>query len=73
VTVSESAITDVKVTKQMETPGVGEVAANEIPKRIVEQQSLAVDVVAGVTISSASVLSAVVIDNKITIWYRLLS
>jgi fumarate reductase flavoprotein subunit len=59
VTVSESAITDVKVTEQMETPGVGEVAANEIPKRIVEQQSLAVDVVAGVTISSVSVLSAV--------------
>jgi fumarate reductase flavoprotein subunit len=56
--VSNNSISDVKVTENMETPGVGEVAVKQIPDAIVEKQSLAVDAISGVTISSRAILSA---------------
>ncbi len=59
VKISNNEISDVKVTEHMETPGVGEIAVNQIPASIVEKQSLAVDVVTGVTISSAAIKIAV--------------
>lgn len=59
VTVSADAITDVKVTSHVETPGVGEVAVNEIPAAIVANQSIGVDAVSGVTITSAAIKKAV--------------
>lgn len=59
VTVSKDAITDIQVTSHVETPGVGDVAVEQIPKAIVEAQSLAVDTVSGVTITSRAILGAV--------------
>lgn len=59
VIVTEEKIESVKVTDHVETPGVGDVAVEQIPQRIVDAQSLAVDVVTGVTISSRSILKAV--------------
>jgi uncharacterized protein with FMN-binding domain len=59
VKLSASAITDVKVTANVETPGVSTWAIELIPQRIVEQQSLAVDVVTGVSITSRAIISAV--------------
>jgi fumarate reductase flavoprotein subunit len=56
--VSNNAISEAKVTSHMETPGVGDIAVSQIPDAIVEKQSLAVDTVSGVTISSRAILSA---------------
>lgn len=59
VTVSADRIESVEVTDHVETPGVGDQAVKDIPERIVGAQSLAVDAVTGVTISSRAILSAV--------------
>lgn len=59
VTVSDDAITDVTVTNDNETIGVGKVAIDVMTKRIVDEQSLACDVVTGASITSRSILSAV--------------
>ncbi|NMD37657.1 MAG: FAD-binding protein [Christensenellaceae bacterium] len=59
VEVSDTAILSVKVTSHVETPGVGDVAAEQIPAAIVEQQSLAVDAVSGVTITTEAIKRAV--------------
>ncbi|HWQ51361.1 MAG TPA: FAD-dependent oxidoreductase [Terriglobales bacterium] len=58
VTVSDSEITDVKVLSHVETPGVGEAATELIPAAIVESQSIGVDAVTGVTITSAAIKKA---------------
>ncbi len=59
VTFSQNAITDIKVLSHMETPGVGDPAVEQIPLAILENQSLMVDAVTGVTITSASIKNAV--------------
>ena len=59
VPVSADRIESVEVTDHVETPGVGDQAVKDIPERIVGAQSLAVDAVTGVTISSRAILSAV--------------
>ena len=69
VTVSETAIEDVKVVNEMETPGIGSVLVDgskegivpvvSIPKAIVENQSIAVDSVTGATITSGAIKGAV--------------
>lgn len=59
VSFSESEITDIVVTKSFETIGVSDKALNNLPKTIVENQSLNVDAITGATISSMSVLRAV--------------
>ncbi|MDD4080581.1 MAG: FAD-dependent oxidoreductase, partial [Eubacteriales bacterium] len=56
---SQDAITDIKVLGHVETPGVGDVAAEQIPAAILAFQSLAVDAVTGVTITSNAVKRAV--------------
>ena len=58
ITVDETSITDVKVISHNETNGIGSVAVDTIPGRIVEANSLAVDSITGCTISSASILAA---------------
>jgi len=59
VTVSTNAINSIKVTNHVETPGVSDWAINLVPARIIEHQSLAVDTVTGVTITSMVIKSAV--------------
>ena len=59
VTVSVEAITGIRVTNNVETPGLSDWAKQVIPRRIVEEQSLAVDAVSGVTITSLVIIGAV--------------
>ncbi|HHU12384.1 MAG TPA: FAD-dependent oxidoreductase, partial [Clostridiaceae bacterium] len=59
VTFSEDAILDINVLNHVETPGVGDAAVDKIPQAIVDNQSLMVDAVTGVTITSASIKMAV--------------
>ncbi len=59
VTVSESAITDVKVLEHNETDGIGTKAIDELPGKIKEAQSAQVDGVAAATITSDAIKAAV--------------
>ncbi len=52
-------IVSVAVTAHNETPGLSDPAVANVPAAIVEQQSLAVDTVAGATITSNAILAAV--------------
>ena len=59
VTFSEDAITEITVGENQETPGVSDPAIAQLPGRIVEAQSLAVDTVTGATFTSNGILAAV--------------
>lgn len=59
VTVTEDEITDIKVLSHNETPGVSDLAINNLPDEIIETQSLGVDTIAGATLSSNAILEAV--------------
>ena len=59
VTVSDTAITSVKVTDQAETESIAGPAIERIPQAIVDNQSLAVDAVSGATVTSTAILTAV--------------
>lgn len=59
VTVSEDAITDIKVVDQNETPVISDLALEKIPAQIIEEQSIAVDLVSGATLTSEGLLAAV--------------
>lgn len=56
VTMGANAIEKVEVTSENETIGVGKVAIERMTRRIVEEQSLACDVVSGASITSRAVL-----------------
>ena len=58
VTVSGDKIEKVEVTNENETIGVGKVAIERMTQRIVDEQSLAVDVVTGASITSRAILRA---------------
>lgn len=58
VTVSDGKIANVEVTDEHETIGVGKVAIERMTQRIVDAQSLAVDVVTGASITSRAILRA---------------
>ncbi|MBQ0065155.1 MAG: flavocytochrome c [Firmicutes bacterium] len=58
VTIEGGAITDVKVTGDSETEGLGGVAVEKIPGRVLEAQSLNVDTVSGATVSSTAIMDA---------------
>lgn len=58
VKLSESKIESVTVTQQQETKGIADPALEKIPQAIVDQQSLAVDVVSGATITSTAIINA---------------
>ena len=60
VTFTQDAIDSIEVQEgHIETPGVGDVAIEKIPGAILQAQSLAVDTVAGVTMTSNAILNAV--------------
>ena len=59
VTFTEEAITDIAVTGHQETPGICETPIERIPAQVVEHQSLAVDAVAGATVTSDALLVAI--------------
>ena len=59
VTFSDSAITAIEVLSHEETPGIGDMPIERLPKEIIEYQSLAVDAVASATITSEALLTAV--------------
>ena len=52
-------IYDVKVLEQNETPGIGTVAVEKLPGAIVEANSIAVDGIAGATVTSAAIFNAI--------------
>ena len=59
VVATPDEIISVTVTEQNETPGIGSVAAETLPGEIVENQSLEVDDVAGATVTSTAIKTAV--------------
>ena len=58
VTVSESAIEAITVLACSDTPGFMEPALEQMPGRIIEAQSLAVDTVSGATLTAAAIAAA---------------
>jgi len=58
VTVDETSILDVSVIEHEDTPGIAELAIETITREVVAEQSLAIDVVTGATITSYAVLGA---------------
>ena len=59
VTFDEEKIVDVEVTEHSETAGISDPAIEQIPGKIVEGQSLSVDMVAGASNTSKAILEAV--------------
>ena len=60
VTFSEDKIEAIEVKEgHIETPGVGDIAIETIPGRILDAQSLAIDTVTGVTMTSRAIITAV--------------
>ena len=58
VTFDETSITDIQIDDENQTVGVCEEVYATVPAAILESQSLGVDMVAGATITSAAVISA---------------
>lgn len=59
VTFTEDAIESIVVGENGETEGLGTLPLEQLPEKIIAQQSLAVDIVSGATISSNALLAAV--------------
>lgn len=59
VTVDEKSIKEVKVTKHRETPGIGSLAVDALPKVMVAQQTSEVDAVSGATMTSNAIKKGV--------------
>lgn len=59
VTVDESKILEIKITEHTETPGISDAALEQVPQDIIKYQSLLVDTVAGATVTSVAILTAV--------------
>jgi urocanate reductase len=55
---SKTAITDVKITGEKETPAMGGRAVSELPAKILKAQSSEVDGISGATISSTAIKTA---------------
>ena len=58
VTVDEASITNVVVTGESETDGIGTNAIEQLPEKIKEANSIDVDIVSGATVTSKAILSA---------------
>lgn len=58
VTVSDSKITDVKVTEHKETEGIADGALKDVPEAIVKQNKADVDTVSGATLTSNAIIEA---------------
>jgi len=59
VTVTANEITEIKIISQSEAAGVSDIAFEKIPQKIIESQSLGIDVMSGATYSSEGILAAV--------------
>lgn len=59
VTFSSDAIETINITEHQETAGICEAPIESIPQAIIENQSLAVDTVAGATLTSQAIVDAV--------------
>lgn len=59
VSFEDQRILSVTVTEHQETQGISDPAIQQLPAKIVENQSIAVDVVSGATITSEAILDAV--------------
>lgn len=57
-TFTEDAITSVKVIEHEETEGISDRALKEIPKRIIETQSLGIDTISGATLTCTAIITA---------------
>ena len=58
LSLEDGVLTDVQVTGDNETEGVGQRAVESMPKAMLEANSIEVDMVAGATISSTAILNA---------------
>jgi len=58
LTVDEGKIVDVKAVGEKETQGIGSVALETLPGKMIEANSIEVDGVAGATVSSTAILTA---------------
>ncbi len=54
-----TTIYDVQVLEQNETPGLGSVAAEQLPGKIVEANSIAIDGISGATVTSNAIKDAI--------------
>lgn len=59
IKVDGEKISNVSVLEHSETAGISDEAINGIPKQIVDNQSLAIDTIAGATVSSKAILKGV--------------
>lgn len=59
VTVSADKIEKIEIVKHSETPGIGDLAVNELPAAMLSAQTAAVDAVGGATMSSVAIKKAV--------------
>lgn len=59
VEVADGKISNVEILEQTETAGLGDVATEDIAKKIVEAQSTEVEAVSGATMSSNGTMEAV--------------
>jgi len=59
VTIQNGKIADVKVVENHETEGIGSVAIEELPGKIVEAQTTEVEAVSGASFTSAAIKEAV--------------
>lgn len=59
VTIADNKIQNVKIISHNESPGISDIAINDLPKEIVEYQSVAVDAKSGATATSNAIIEAV--------------
>ena len=59
VTFSDTEITDIQIVEQGETRNIADAALEQVPQEILDNQSLAVDVVSSATFTSRAVINAV--------------
>lgn len=59
VTTNEYKITEIVIVEEDETPVIGEIVYAEIPKAVIRANSTEVDVVAGATYTSETLLAAI--------------
>ncbi|GHT91094.1 flavocytochrome c [Spirochaetia bacterium] len=59
VTLTSSAISSIKILSTVDTPGVSTWALEQIPQRIIDSQSVAVDSITGVSLTSNAIKASV--------------
>ncbi|NRZ96573.1 FAD-dependent oxidoreductase [Clostridium tetanomorphum] len=64
VEVDENKIKNIKILEHKETEGISDLALKDIPKSIIEKQTLAVDIITGATVSSKGVIESITLALK---------